>query len=340
MPDPRLEGQSRLRAVYRSSSGCVELDLATHRLTEAVADSGGTLWLDVEGRGDLSALQTLFRDIFHFHPLAIEDALQERHMPKVDNWGQYLYLVFHSIDFDPLTDALRLHELDIFLGQNYLVTYHTEPMCALDKVRRLLDRDGGERLKQGAAHLLYHILDLGTDDFLTAIEHLDEAIDEAQAEVFDSPTPKTLQTIFGIKRAILRVHRIIAPQREVVNRLARDQYEQIDAQDRVYFRDIYDHLVRMHEITEGIRDLISGALDTYLSAISNRTNDIMKTLTLVSVMFLPMSFVASFFGMNFFGEALTFKKGLPNAGLFWLTCLFMAATPIVMWIWAKRRGWF
>ena len=137
---------------------------------------------------------------------------------------------------------------------------------------------------------------------MPALEHLDDAIDAAQDEVFERPTTQTIQTIFQIKRSTIRLHRILGPQREVLNRLARDEYAQIAAEHRVYFRDVYDHLVRIHDITESLRDLISGALDTYLSAISNRTNEIMKTLTLVTVMFMPMSFLVGFFGMNFFGD--------------------------------------
>src|SRR5207248_7574830 len=132
----------------------------------------------------------------------------------------------------------------------------------------------------------------------------------------------------------------LAPQREVVNRLARDDYDPIPSDHRVYFRDIYDHLVRVHDITESLRDLIAGALDTYLSAISNRTNDIMKTLTLVTVMFLPMSFLAGFFGMNFFGETLAFSSRLPKGLLFTIACLMMVIPPWGMYWWAHRRKWF
>jgi magnesium transporter len=341
---PGVDPGLTIRAVFRSGSGAIDLDWPAGRIAEAVADGGGTLWVDIlSPTNQLQGVESLFRDTFGFHPLAIDDALCESHSPKVDDWSQYLYLVFHSIDFAPETDDLRLHELDMFLGSNYLVTYHTEPISVLEAVRKNLSREGGaERLlKQGADHLLYQILDLGSDDFLTAIEHLDEAIDEAQDEVFHAPTTETLHKIFRVKRAALRIHRIIAPQREVLNRLARDQYAQIDAHDRVYFRDVYDHLVRLHDITETLRDLISGALDTYLSAISNRTNEIMKALTLVTVMFLPMSFLAGFFGMNFFGETLSFRSPpLPRALLFWTTCLVMLSTPLMMWLWARRRGWF
>ena len=330
------------RAVFRDANGEVHLDWPTSQIAPALKVEGGTLWVDIQARPvDLAGVEALFRDVFAFHPLAIDDALKESHVPKIDDWGQYLYTVFHALDYVPDSeDGLTLAEVDLFLGANYLVSYHTQPIPAIDRLRKSLERDGGNRLKRGPDHLLYLMLDLGVDDYMSAIEKLDDAIDDAQDEVFADPTRETIRKIFRIKRAALRLHRVLAPQREVANRLARDPYAQIDAEDRVYFRDIYDHLVRLHDITEGLRDLIAGALDTYLSALSNRTNEIMKTLTLVTVMFLPMSFLAGFFGMNFFGATLSFESPLPRASLFWATCLVMVSTPVGLYAWARRRGWF
>jgi magnesium transporter len=177
-------------------------------------------------------------------------------------------------------------------------------------------------------------------EFLPAIEHLDNEIDDAQDEVFDVPTPKTLRKIFHVKRSALRLHRVVIPMREVLNRLARDPYVQIQTEHRIYFRDVYDHLVRIHDIIESLRDLISGALDTYLSVVSNRTNEIMKALTIVNVMFLPLTFVVGFFGMNFFGDTLMFvSPPLPKAALFSTACAVMIGTPIGLAFLARRRGW-
>lgn len=333
---------ARIRVVYRDGSGTIHLDWPIDQIQQAIDDSKGTVWLDLQASesGKDAEVERLLGDVFHFHPLAIEDAIKDTHVPKVDDWGEYLYIVFHTIDFDPDTDDLKLHELDIFLGRNYLVTYHGEPLPALDQLRRNIERDPENRLKNGADCLLYHVLDMSVAEYLPAIEHLDEAIDTAQDEVFDRPTPRTLHSIFQVKRSALRLHRILAPEREVLNRLARDEYAPIDSRHRVYFRDVYDHIVRIHDIAESLRDLISGALDTYLSAISNRTNDIMKALTLVTVMFLPMSFLTSFFGMNYFGETLAIQSKLPKAFLFGASCLIMVVTPVGMYLWARHRGWF
>jgi magnesium transporter len=172
------------------------------------------------------------------------------------------------------------------------------------------------------------------------IEQLDLRVDAIQNIVLEHPSPKTLRTIFRIKRSSIQLHKTLGPQREVLNRLARDVYQPVQAEHRVYFRDLYDHLVRIHDISESLRDLISGTIETYLSVMSNRTNDIMKTLTMVTVMFLPMSFLAGFFGMNFFGDSLAFHGAIPRVLLFLATCAIMAVSPCFMWVYARRRKWF
>ncbi|HEY2155457.1 MAG TPA: magnesium transporter CorA family protein [Isosphaeraceae bacterium] len=228
----------------------------------------------------------------------------------------------------------------MFLGPNYLVTYRNEPLEVIETIRKNIERDLENRLRRGADYLLYQVLDMAVTAYLPAIEHLDEAIDKAQDEVFGNPTPRTLHSIFRIKRSASRAHRMIAPMREVLNRLARDPYSTIREPHRVYFRDVYDHLVRLHDVSESLRDLIAGALDTYLSVSANRTNDIMKALTVVTVMFLPLTFLGGFFGMNFFGETLAFKSPLPKQVLFWSTILLMVVTPWWMHRWVRRKGWY
>ena len=333
----------RIRVVYRTESGAVHFDWPADRIEEAIRDESGTVWVDIDDDhgSNVAGVEALFRDVFGFHPLAIEDALRESNVPKLDDWDRYLYLVFHSIDFDPETDNLRLHELDIFLGKNYLVTYHYETMQVVEHLRRNLERDDGRRLSHGADHVLYDLLDMGVSEFMPVVEHLDDAIDAAQDEVFRRPTPATLQKIFRVKRSSLRLHRVLIPQREVLNRLARDPYSQIDDADRVYFRDVYDALVRLHDISETLRDLISGAMDTYLSAVSHRSNEIMKVLTIFTVMFLPLNFIVGFFGMNFFADTLAFTgPQWPNTLMFWSSMMVMVSTPFLLWYWARGRGWF
>jgi magnesium transporter len=332
-----------IRCVYRSGSGEIHLEWPVERIGEALADTSGTLWVDIldaNGR-HTGQVETLLRDVFKFHPLAIEDALVDANVPKVDDWDQYLYLVFQAIQFDPGTDELHLYELDAFLGRHYLVTYRTREMAVFDKVTKLVRRDAEHRLKRRPDHILYLLLDHAVSDHLAAIEYLDDAVERVMDEVIDRPTPAILQRIYQIKRATARLYRAIVPQREVLNRLARDPYPQIGDRDKVYFRDIYDGLVRLHDLTEGIRDLVSTAIDTYLSVSSNRINEIMKTLTIVTVLFLPLNFVVGFFGMNFFGDNIALTELFSaHTLLFVLGCLIMLGAAISMWLWGRHRRWF
>jgi magnesium transporter len=331
-----------VRIFYRDAAGQLHLDWPVDRLPEVIAEGKGTLWVDIEDSGGVasSKAETLLRNVFGFHALAVGDALRESHMPKVDDWGEYLYLVFHGTSVNHQSDELRLQEVDIFLGSSYLVTYHSEPLSFLDEDREAIERDPRDRLQHGPDHLLFRLLEQAVDQSLEAIEFLDERVDAIQNEVIENPRSESLQMIFRIKRAAIELHKIFGPQREVLNRLARDPYKPIRAEHQIYFRDVYDHVVRIHDISESLRDLIAGTLDTYLSVMSNRTNDIMKLLTMVTLMFMPMSFITGFFGMNFFAETLAFQTPLPKALLFVASSLIMCISPALMWNYARSRKWF
>ncbi|QEH33059.1 Magnesium transport protein CorA [Aquisphaera giovannonii] len=331
------------RLVYRDGAGELHLDWTGERIPEALADRDGILWVDLEStlpqdQEDFRA-EAILRDVFGFHPLAVEDAIAESNLPKIDDWGEYLYLVFHATSMERRGDALKLHEIDIFLGANFVLTYHTEPIAFLEGEWASILKDPRDRLRRGADHLLARFLEVAVDQSLKTIEQLDDRLDHIQNRVLDDPSPAALRTIFRVKRAAIRLHKLFGPQREVLNRLARDPYDPVRAENRVYFRDVYDHVVRVHDISEGLRDLIAGTLETYLSVMSNRTNDIMKTLTMVTVMFMPMSFLTGFFGMNFFGETLAFEGPLPRRTLFLASLAVMALSPAVMWTIARLRRW-
>jgi magnesium transporter len=337
-----LPGESLIKLTFRDGAGAFHANWPASRIEEAIADTGGLLWVDILGPDEhaTSELQDWLCRNFHFHHLAVEDALRQTHVARVDDWGEYLYIVFHLAGFAPDSDQLVLHELDIFLGKNYLITYHTAALSVLDQDRVSIERDPRDRMRHGADHLLYRFLELAIDESLGAIGSLDEQVDQIQNAVIEDANPRSLRAIFRIKRAAILLHKTLSPQREVLNRLARDPYQPVQPKHRVYFRDLYDHVVRIHDISESLRDLIAGAVETYLSVVSNRTNDIMKALTIVTVMFLPMSFLASFFGMNFFGETLALTRPMPRALLFWCTNAIMAISPCFIWIYARRRKWF
>ncbi|MGH2522834.1 MAG: magnesium/cobalt transporter CorA [Anaerolineales bacterium] len=320
-----------IRTLYRSGKGGFTIDVPQTHWRVALRDAEGLFWVDF-GEEPPEVVEPYLSDVFGFHALAIDDALREVHVPKIDNWGEYVYAVAHGVVFDEQSLALATHELDIFLGKNYLVTHHRQPIEAVNRMWANSQKDQ-RRLEAGADHLLYDLLDTLTADYMPAIDALDETIDHLEDRVFTRPSPYILNTVFSVKRAVLSLRRIIGPQREVLNKLARDEYAVIDPRDRVYFRDVYDHLVRLADLNESLRDLTSGTLDTYLSVTSNRINEVVKVLTIISALFMPISFLAGFFGMNF--TDIPFDSGWLMAA----AILLIILTPVGMIMWFRRQGW-
>jgi magnesium transporter len=324
-----------IRVLCRRPGGGAAVDLPSADLAVALAETATLLWVDCLDEPDESC-ERLMREVFAFHPLAIDDAIRESHVPKVDDWGAYLYLVLHAVAYDPAADEpLATRELDVFLGPNYVVTHRDDPIGGVERVWTLLQRDG-RFLEQGAAHLVYHLVDELAADAMVAVDAIDAEVEGVEERLLAAPGPAALQQVLRVKRALMHLRRHLAPQREVLNRMARDEYAAIPGPARVYFRDVYDHLVRLHDIVEGIRDLASGALDMYLSVINNRMNEVMKTLTLITVLFMPLGALTGFFGMNFFAPSLPFA-GWTGRVAFGVLCGLLAMVPGMMYLWLRRR---
>jgi magnesium transporter len=328
-----------IRSIYYQHNKPIRRDVPPQEYPKLIRDRRGLLWVNFENESAEACLPIL--QGFGFHPLAIDDALQEVHVPKLDDWGKYLYIVLNYLDIKSNGNEweTQIEELDIFLGENYIVTLHDSPIPALEETWASCDRDP-RTLQDGADHLLYKIADNIVNGYMPFVEKIDEAIDQLEDEIFGRPTPRTLESLFAIKRLLQAMRRILLPQREVMNKLARDDYKVVDPRDRIFFRDIYDHLVRLHDLNESLRDLVGGALDTYLSVVNNRMNDIMKTLTIITTLFMPLSFIAAVFGMNFFlpkPEDAVWE--LMQRPVFFITVGILIATPLSMYAWMRRRTW-
>jgi magnesium transporter len=331
------------RILNRKGDGSVDTSLAVSDIPAALLAPDGLLWIDFVAEPP-EACGPLLAELFRFHPLAIDDALQESHVPKLDDWESYLYLVLHGISFDlASSEMLTTQELDIFLGPRYVVTHHEQAFAPIDKVwnecRRPPESGGdGRVMGRGAARLLYHIIDEVVAMHMPAVDALEEEMERVEDGILATPGPQTLPKILRIKRSLMHLRRIVAPQREVLNKLARDELSVIPPTERVYFRDIYDHLVRLYDIVEGLRDLAAGGLDTYLSVINNRMNEVMKTFTLITTLFMPISFLTGFFGMNFFSPESP-PAGWTGRIVFGAICAAIVLIPALMFVWLKRRRW-
>lgn len=295
------------------------------------------VWVDLN---DESIVDTrhILTDDFKFHPLSVDDALVETHIPKIDDWEDYLYLSIIAVKPDqPLEDLDKSLEMDVFLGKNYIVTYHPEEIHAIDLVWGNFQRDE-RRLLRGSNYILYHIIDELANDYMTMIDQIDMDVESIEDKLIEKPDNKLLQQIFSIKRSLLNLRRIVAPQREVLNKLSRGDFAVIGQKERMYYRDVYDHLVRVHDITESLRDLVTGALDTYLSVVNNRLNDIMKTLTIITTIFMPLSFLTGFFGMNFFGPSNQLNNWT-GGHAFYIALAVFVGLPLSMFQWMRKRNW-
>lgn len=323
-----------IRILCHFQNGNAPVELPPDQLIDALKVKHNLIWLDLSGE-DAETYRPLLAGTFGFHALAVEDALSETHLPKIDDWDEYVYLVLYAVDFDQPQLDVDSHEVDVFIGPNYLVTHHTETINAIERLRSIFQRDA-RRLQRGSDYLLFELIDAIVADFMPCLDALDEAANDLEDEVFNNPTTGTLSRIFALKRAAIHLRRILSPQREVLNRLARDEYRPVDAKERVYFRGVYDHMVRLNDINESLRDLISGALDIYLSAVSNRLNEVMRILTLVTVLGLPLTFLTGFFGMNFFAGSYEIPAPFEGRLLFLIAMLSMIITPIVMYVLLKQ----
>jgi magnesium transporter len=286
-------------------------------------------WLDYNSPSPelLDALQTQY----NLHPLAMEDVRNFDERAKVMDFEDYLFVTVHSLTRH--NGEMLDHELEVFLGRDFIITIHDEPMPELEHALRRCLADP-KRQDLGPDFFLYLIVDEMTDALFPILDHMDDDIDVIEADTLDRATPQTLSRIFQLKHGYIQMRRSVAPMRDVMNSLASTRYGLVDAKTALYYRDVYDRLSRIYELIETGRDLLGNALDTYLSVQSNRLNEVTKTLTIIATIFLPISFIVGWGGMNF--DRMPFNSDL----VFWLVNLLLLAMPAIMLLYFKKRGWF
>jgi len=286
-----------LTAFYRSADGAVTQPADADALRAALEDSTGLLWVDLLIQSEADA--ALLRDLFHFHPLTIEDCLSPHVDPaKADDHGDYLFIVVQALSAFDSERELMESEVDFYLGPNYVVSCHREPIPAIEHYHERCRQDEYV-LSHTADWLLHGLLDALVDEYLPVVDAVDNTIDQLEEAVLHRPDSRLLQQIMLVKRNTLRLRRVATPQRDMMNRLSRGEYPKLIREETaIYYRDIYDHLVRVEYLIEALRDLADGALNTYLSVVSNRLNEVMKVLTVAVVPLTVGTLISGIFGMN------------------------------------------
>ncbi|MGV3623761.1 MAG: magnesium/cobalt transporter CorA [Archangium sp.] len=298
---------------------------------EALLSGPGLKWIDVAEPDEPTLMRLGER--FGLHKLAIEDCLHLDQRPKLEDYGTHQFIVLQG--FSSENDAwadLEMHELHFFLGADWLITVHDKTGKAFEGVHKRLELDAAGTIGRGVDFLAYLIADALVDRHFPLLDCFTDEIEQLEEKIFQSkPHPKLLQEIFELKRALVLVRRVLSPQRDVVGLLSRRGIPQVQEKTTIYFRDIYDHLVRIYEQLESARDLVSSNVDAYMSQLANRTNDITKQLTIFAAIFLPLSFIVGFFGQNF--EVL----GRPE--FFAVMLALMVLLPIGMIAWFRHKEW-
>jgi len=317
---------------YLTADGRLLEQLDADQIRSFLATGEGLLWVDVQDMSGDDA--ELLSSVFRFHPLAVADCISKNiHPPKIDDFEDYLFVIVHGINYHIDSEVVETTELALFLGKNYVVTTHDVPMRSVSSVLGKVGKDG-RPMRRGADFLAHDIIDAMVDNFTPTLEEMDEKSVGIEVEALDEPKRQTLASIMQLKRSVLALTRVILPQREIVNSLSRGEYALISERAQIYYRNVYDHLMRIEMLTRDLRDMADSALNTYLSSVSNRMNEVMKMLTLIATIFIPLTFIAGIYGMNFANmPELEWRYG------YFAILVLMAVIGASLVIYVRKKKW-
>jgi magnesium transporter len=307
----------------------------------ALGVSDTVTWLDARGLGSEERLVQMSQT-FGLHPLILEDIVNVPHRPKVDYYDDKVLIIMQMVRPKATGSGVGSEQVSFVLGKGFVVTFQEEPEWdSFDPVRDRIRRGTGTIRLQGADYLTYALLDTIVDSFFPVLEAIGETLEDLEEEVVENPTSVTIEKIHRMRRGLMKLRRYIWPQRTVLNSLIRDSDDLISQEVRVYLQDVYDHIVQVVDIIENYREITSSLMDVYLSSVSNRMNEVMKVLTVMSSVFIPLTFIAGVYGMNFNTEKSPFN--MPELEWYWgyVICLgVMGAIAGLQIYFFWKRGWF
>jgi len=319
--------------VYQKGMDCVEEGFPAGKLPELLANNENLVWIDMEAPTEED--DKILSDVFHFHPLTIEDARATRNAPKVEAFPSYLFFIFHGVRLETNSYNFATKELDGYLGKNFVVTYHHENFLSIDRVKQQV-RSSAFVCGRGADYLLHQVLDELIDLYVPIVDDFDNAINDIEERIFRSQTSSNaiLEEILELKRSVARLRRTTSKQLDVLYRISRGEFPLIENMHLPFYRDVYDHLQRVSDMAESYRELIGGLLDIQFNVVNNRTNEVVKVLTIFSAIMLPLSVIAGIYGMNF-----DYMPELHTQNGFYVTLGFMGLITILLLLYFWRKGW-
>lgn len=310
---------------------------ATDEIDQVIGDHDNLVWVDVIA--PTPADFDLLRKEFGFHEMALDDVVQHNERPKLDAYDDFYFLVLYSVEFNPTTTEIDEHEIDIFVGKNYMVTVHQSHFPEVDQLAARWERNNAQ-LSSSVGVLLYSLIDAMIDDYIPVLDAIADLTEEIEARIFGVFDPGAQAQIFQLKKELLNLRRVLVPERDVLLRLSRRELTLIEGHTEVYFQDVYDHVVRATDSVDLYRDLLNSALDSYLSLSSNQLNIVFRTLTSVSIILMSVTFIAGVYGMNFNPDASPYNMPELNTRYGYLATLaFMAVVAGVLYAIFHRKRW-
>ncbi|MGZ3536393.1 MAG: magnesium/cobalt transporter CorA [Thermodesulfobacteriota bacterium] len=310
-----------------------EKEIKTIEECFAFKDTPGITWINIDGLHRIEIIEKL-GECYGFHPLVLEDILNTDQRPKMEDYGDYLYIVLRMLSYNNKSKETETEQVSLILGPNFLFSFQENQGDVFDPVRERIRTGKGRIRKMGADYLAYALLDLIVDNYFVIMEKLGETIEFLEEKLVTQPVPETLQTIHQLKRELIFLRKAVWPLREVIGGLQRGELTLIKETSRVYLRDVYDHTIQVIDTIETFRDMISGMLDIYLSSVSNRLNSVMKVLTIIATIFMPLTFLAGIYGMNFkYFPELEWRWSYP---VFWLVSVLISVS---MLLYFKKKNW-
>lgn len=323
----------RLTWLRYDESHAEEKEIKTAEESLGFPDGPGVSWINVTGLHEVERLAP-FGQAFGLHPLVLEDILNTEQRPKLEDYGEYMYVVLRKLDNDTSSDEVATEQISLILGRNVVISFLESDSGIFNVVKERILNNRGRIRKLGADYLVYALMDEVVDNYFAIFERLGERIETLQEILLSKPTPESLRSLHALKRAMLFLRKSIWPLREVISGLQRGDSLLIQKDTWLYLRDVYDHTIHVIDTIETYRDMLSSMLDIYLMSLSNRMNEIMKVLTIITTIFMPLSFIAGVYGMNFqYMPELNRPWGYP------LVLLLMAVVAGGMLIFFRRKKW-
>ncbi len=296
-------------------------------------------WINIDGLHEVELIEKMGKH-FNFHPLLMEDILNTGQRPKMEDFEGHMFIVLKMLYFDEENYEILAEQVSIILGQNFVISFQEREGDVFNAVRERIRNGKGRIRRMGSDYLAYALIDLIVDHYFSILEKLGEEIEELEEALLTNPKPETMQNIHELKREMIFLRRAVWPLREVISGLERSESKLIADSTRIFLRDVYDHTIQVIDSIESFRDMLSGMLDLYLSSISNRMNEVMKVLTIIATIFIPLTFIAGIYGMNFNPESSPFN--MPELNWYWgypAVWAVMLGIGFIMFVYFRRRKW-